>query len=88
MGVLHVFPALKAGGGPAGYGMNLHNALLEQQQDDKVIAILYPVISVNKNSGPSKNFILLKKLPKLIQFLIILRQTIKSLKKCFFSFWL
>ncbi len=73
--VLHVFPEIRPGGGPSGYGFNLQRALATYTTDTPPIRILAPKqYAIGKPQKVSWRFNLLRKVPRgLAAYLLLAR---------------
>lgn len=85
--VAHVFPGLRPGGGPRGYGLNLQQALALVGAGETV-ALLTPaklagVVGSSGSFRPSKKFRILQYLPPWISGPLVALRTIDVLKKGF-----
>ncbi len=87
--VMHVFPGLRPGGGPSGYGFNLQKALHFYGMDNKELVPIGILAPKGKNSSKpettSGRFNFVRKLPPwLAAFLLFIRY--KQVSKNFFKY--
>ncbi len=85
--VVHVFPGLRPGGGPAGYGFNLLQALTLVDADE-TMTVLFPsqLASAGTSGQPSqisRKFLLLQRLPSWISGPLVALRTMSIAQNAF-----
>lgn len=82
--VVHVFPAIRRGGGPSGYAFNLVQALAEVREAKGTIELLFPPKSTGSNPGkPSRTFQILRELPPWVAGPLLTMRTFSILRDAF-----